>query len=95
MVKDMTGMFNNDYSLTTLNLSSFRTDNIISMNYTFANCYNLLSLDISYFNSSNSTIEGIFANSTKLEIIKSNDENICNLKPLGSICESNYKFEKY
>ena len=59
------------------------------MNYMFSNCYNLLSLDISYFNSYQSSIEGIFENSTKLEKIISGDEKICELKPPGSQCFPN------
>ena len=85
--RDMEGLFKNDYNLITLDLSSFRTPYVLNMNYMFANCYNLVSLDISNFNSSKATIEDIFANTTNLEIINSNDEKIRNAKPTGAKCE--------
>ena len=85
----MEKMFYNDYNLVELNLSSFQTNKAKNMNYMFANCYNLVSLDISKFNSSESSIDGIFENSTKLEYIVSEDEKICEIIPKGSQCYSN------
>ena len=85
-VKYMDHMFYNDYSLSLLNLSTFHTNKVINMDYMFANCYNLTSLDISNFNSSMASIDNIFTNSTKIKIIISKDENICEYKPLYADC---------
>jgi len=85
----MEHMFDNDYNLISLNLSSFITNEVTNMNYMFSNCYNLISLDISKFSSSKETVEGIFTNSSKLEIIISNDAKICELIPSGSKCSPN------
>ena len=88
-VKNMEYMFYNNYNLFTLNLSSFQTDRVKNMSHMFENCYNLVSLDLSNFNSSIANIDNILTNTSKLEIIITKDENICNLKPEGSQCYEN------
>ncbi len=82
-------MFYNAYNLVSLNLSSFNTDNVYSMEFMFANCSNLITLDISHFNSSKALISNIFADDTKLEKIICKDERICSFRPNDSQCFEN------
>ena len=42
-------MFSNCLQLKNLNLSSFKTENVIDMSYMFYNCCNLTNLDLSLF----------------------------------------------
>ena len=50
---DMSYMFFNCRSLTSLNLTNFNTTNVIDMSHLFYSCDNLTSLDVSNFNTSN------------------------------------------
>jgi len=52
-VKDMGGMFNGCSSLTSLNLSNFKTENVKDMNGMFYGCKSLTSLDLSNFKTEN------------------------------------------
>lgn len=52
---DMHSMFNNCYSLTSLDLSNFNTSKVIDMRSMFYNCHSLTKLDLSYFDMSNVT----------------------------------------
>ena len=62
-VTDMSSMFQNCKSLTTLDLSRFNTKNVTSMANMFSGCTGLTSLNVSEFNTSNVTnMEGMFAN---------------------------------
>ena len=54
-VTNMSGMFYNCYSLTSLDLSSFNTSNVTDMSYMFCECSNLTSLDLSRFNTAKVT----------------------------------------
>ncbi|MCD7949096.1 MAG: DUF285 domain-containing protein [Erysipelotrichaceae bacterium] len=56
----MLGMFYNDYSLISLDLSSFDTSNVTSMAYMFSGCSSLIDLDISSFDTSNADTIGMF-----------------------------------
>ena len=49
----MSSMFFNCYSLTSLNLSNFNTNNVKNMSYMFYNCSSLISLNLSNFNTNN------------------------------------------
>ncbi len=51
-VTNMSGMFYDCHSLTSLNLRHFNTRNVTNMNSIFENCDNLKSLDLSNFNTS-------------------------------------------
>ena len=51
-VTNMSGMFYDCHSLTSLNLRHFNTRNVTDMNSIFENCGNLKSLDLSNFNTS-------------------------------------------
>lgn len=46
-------MFDSCSSLTSLDLSSFNTENITTMSYMFRNCSSLTNLDLSNFNTNN------------------------------------------
>ena len=48
-------LFYNCYTLTSLNLSNFSTQNVTNMRYMFYNCKSLTSLDLSNFNTQNVT----------------------------------------
>ena len=48
-------LFYNCYTLTSLNLSNFNTQNVTNMRYMFYNCKSLTSLDLSNFNTQNVT----------------------------------------
>ena len=54
-VTNMSSMFSNCISLTSLDLSSFNTSNVTDMCRMFGGCQNLTSLDLSSFNTSNVT----------------------------------------
>lgn len=52
-VESMKGMFEDCYSVTTLDLSGFSTDNVTDMTDLFKNCYSLSTLDLSEWTLSN------------------------------------------
>lgn len=52
---DMRYMFNRCYKLQSLDLSGFRTDNVISMHNMFTRCQTITTLDLSTFNTPNLT----------------------------------------
>ena len=52
---DMSWMFDNCLSLTTLDLSNFDTSNVTNMSYMFSKCQSLTSLDLSNFDTSKVT----------------------------------------
>ena len=49
----MNNLFENCYSLTSLDLSNFDTSNVSNMSYMFSGCKNLENLDINHFKTSN------------------------------------------
>ena len=49
-------MFSNCFSLTNLNLSNFKTQNVTDMRWMFYNCNSLTNLDLSNFNTQNAKI---------------------------------------
>ena len=82
-VTDMTAMFNNCSSLTSLNVSGWNTSNVISMNSMFTTCSALTSLDLSGWDTSNVTnMTAMFQNCSALTSLDlsgwntSNDTNI-------------------
>ena len=50
---NMSYMFSDCSSLTSLNLSNFNTNNVKDMSYMFFNCSSLISLNLSNFNTNN------------------------------------------
>ena len=69
-VTDMSYMFSNCESLTSLDLSTFNTSKVTSMAVMFWGCTNLTSLDVSSFNTSNVTsMQSMFGHSNNLTIL--------------------------
>ena len=69
-VTDMSYMFSNCESLTSLDLSTFNTSKVTSMAVMFWGCTNLTSLDLSSFNTSNVTsMQSMFGHSNNLTIL--------------------------
>ena len=58
----MNNLFNGCSSLTTLDISNFRTSNVTWMSYMFNNCYLLTTLDLSNFDTSSVIRNLIHAN---------------------------------
>ena len=76
----MKSMFNNCFSLTSLNLSNFNTNNVNNMKYMFYDCSSLTSLNLSNFNTNNvKYMEDMFygVNRKKCKLI-CNDAKILN-----------------
>ena len=70
-VTNMTGMFANCHSLTSLDVSRFNTSNVTSMSSMFQNCNGLKSLDLSRFDTSKVTnMNYMFEDCTALQEIK-------------------------
>ena len=70
-VTNMTGMFANCHSLTSLDVSRFNTSNVTSMSSMFQNCDGLKSLDLSRFDTSKVTnMNFMFEDCTALQEIK-------------------------
>jgi len=66
----MDSMFQNSYSLESLDLSNFNTENVESMKNMFYNCYSLKSLDLSNFNTIKAnSINEMFTNCSSLQYI--------------------------
>ena len=99
MVKNISIMFNNMLSLTTLDLSSFDTSNVTDMRYMFFSMSNLTTLDLSNFNTSQVTnMNGMFslpdmwASNDKLEkIYVNNDFNTSKLTTFSNIFSNRKK----
>ena len=83
-VTDMSDMFSNCRSLTSLDLSGFDTSNVTDMSYMFSNCWRLTSLDLSGFDTSNVTdMPGMFeecANLTSLDLSGFDTSNVENIE---------------
>ena len=73
-IKNMSALFRNCSSLTNLDLSKLKTDNVINMSYMFYNCSSLTNLDLSKFNTTNVIdMSYMFSWSSGLTNIKSHD----------------------
>lgn len=69
--KSIDQMFNNTRSLTSLDLSTFKTAQLTDMDSTFANMASIKFLDLSVMNLTNvQTLRYLFANNTQLETLK-------------------------
>ena len=82
-------MFCDCFSLKSLDLSSFNTNNVTNMNHMFGGCKSLESLDLSSFNTCNVTDTNcmfLLCESLKLEKIKINEKE---KKILDEFKESN------
>ena len=66
-VVSMSGMFETDHHISSLDLSRFDTSNVINMSYMFDECNSLTSIDLSGFNTSHVTnMEDMFFNCSSL-----------------------------
>ena len=80
-LQNMSAMFYNCYSLTSLNLSNFNTNNINNMSYIFYNCSSLTSLNLSNFNTNNViNMSYMFYNCYNLIPLDLSNFNINNVK---------------
>ena len=83
-------MFKNCSSLTSLDLNSFNTSNVIVMSQIFCDCSSLTSLDLSSFNTSKMTDMGyMFENCqslTSLDLNSFNTSNVTNMSFMFSGC---------
>jgi len=80
----MSGMFSNCYNLGKVNLNSFNTKNVLSMNSMFYNCTSLTSLNFTSFNTLKCEyFENMFASckNIEIEIIKENNINLISKAP--------------
>lgn len=91
-VTDMSWMFNNCESLTSLDLSSFNTSNVTNMENMFQHCISLASLNIRGFDTSNVTnMENMFHNCNKLadlNVSSFDTSKVTNMQTLFSHCQT-------
>ncbi len=73
-------MFSRCASLQELNISSFRADNIESMEYMFSKCYSLINLNIGNFNFENKNNKFMFSG-CKVELKQNIYEQNKNIDP--------------
>ena len=89
-VKNMSNMFYNCSSLTSLDLSKFDTQNVKKMNYMFSGCSGLKSLNLSKFNTQNVTgMYGMFSGCsglTSLDLSNFNTQNVTGMTSMFSGC---------
>ena len=89
-VTDMSWMFANCTSLTTLDVSNFDTSNVTDMSWMFVNCTSLTTLDLSSFDTSNVTdMSWMFdgcSNLTTLDV--SNFDNVTDMHGMFYNCSS-------
>ena len=90
-VTNMSSMFNDCSSLTSLNLSSFNTANVTNMAGMFYNCKSLINLDLSSFNTSNVTnMYNMFSccfSLTSLDLSNFNTTNVTNMNDMFRMCK--------
>ena len=90
-VTDMSFMFYDCSSLTSLDLSRFNTSNVRSMSGMFDGCNNLTSLNLSSFNTSNvRSMGGMFYgcnNLTSLDLSNFNTSNVTDMSYMFSFCK--------
>ena len=89
-VTDMSYMFCNCQTLTSLDVTKFNTANVTNMSYMFYCCSKLTSLDVSKFNTANVTeMNSMFASCfelTSLDVTKFNTANVTNMSRMFSSC---------
>ena len=90
-VTDMSYMFCNCQTLTSLDVTKFNTANVTNMSYMFYGCSKLTSLDVSKFNTANVTeMNSMFASCfelTSLDVTKFNTANVTNMSRMFSSCQ--------
>ena len=89
-VTDMSLMFFNCSSLTSLDVTHFNTANVTNMQNMFSNCSSLTSLDVTHFNTANVTDMRLMFYScsslTSLDVTKFNTEKVTNMSYMFSGC---------
>ena len=90
LLTSMANIFSNCSSLTSLNISNFKTDNLKNMNGMFYNCTSLTSLDLSNFKTDNVVdMEWMFSECsslTTLNLSKFNTKNVTNMNRMFYKC---------
>ena len=90
--EDSSYMFIRCAGLTSLDLSSFNTGNVTTMENMFEGCSGLISLDVSSFNTGNvTTMETMFygcSGLTSLDVSSFNTGNVTNMSYMFGICSS-------
>ena len=85
-VTDMSGMFSECESLTSIDLSNFNTSNVTDMSDMFGACYSLTSLDLSSFNTSNVTdMSGMFGACQSLTSLDLSNFDTTKVKNMGGM----------
>jgi len=91
-VTNMSHMFADCKSLTSLDLSSFNTANVTNMRYMFAYCESLESLDLSSFNAANVTDMGnmfsLCESLKSLDLSSFNTANVTDMGDMFAYCKS-------
>ena len=91
-VKDMSYMFFNCSSLTSLDVTHFNTANVTDMSSMFSNCSSLTSLDVTHFNTAKVTNMTHMFNScsslTSLDVTHFNTAKVTNMRFMFSSCSS-------
>ena len=89
-VTDMSYMFSNCSSLTSLDVTHFNTANVTNMWYMFSRCSALLSLNVTNFNTANVTnMRNMFSSCsslTSLDVSHFNTANVTNMSYMFSNC---------
>ena len=89
-VTDMSYMFSNCSSLTSLDVTHFNTANVTNMWYMFSSCSALLSLNVTNFNTANVTnMRNMFSSCsslTSLDVSHFNTANVTNMSYMFSNC---------
>ena len=89
-VTDMSYMFSNCSSLTSLDVTHFNTAKVTNMWYMFSSCSALLSLDVTNFNTANVTnMRNMFSSCsslTSLDVSHFNTANVTNMSYMFSNC---------
>ena len=89
-VKDMSGMFSDCRTLTSLDLKNFNTQNVTKMNYMFHNCWALTSLDLKNFNTKNVTDMSMMFHDCSalisLDLKNFNTQNVTDMSEMFSRC---------
>ena len=90
-VIDMSGMFDECFSLLSLDLSTFETQNVKDMQGMFAGCKKLMSLDVGNFNTENVTnMRSMFEGCEILENLNINNFCITNVVRINNMFEDCY-----
>ena len=91
-ITNMNGMFCRCSSLTILDLSNFKTNNVTDMSFMFDDCSSLTILDLSNFNTNNVTNMSFMfyycSGLTKLDLSKFNTKKVTNMSDMFANCHS-------